>query len=143
LFGSAADTSLQATFNAMINPNSSVSNADVQARILKAINTFFSLDNWDFGDTFYFTELSTYVMNQLAPDLISFVIVPIQPDNFFGSLFEIQCSTDSIFISCATANNIVIVSGLTSTNLKSITTMPNNSLISNQTVTSNLFGGTF
>jgi len=142
LFGPAAASNLQATFNAMINPNSAVSNADVQARILKAINVFFSLDNWNFGDTFYFTELSTYVMNQLTPDLISFVIVPVQPDNFFGSLFEIQCATDSIFISCATANNIVIVSGLTSTNLKTITTPPVNNLVNNQTVTSNPLGGT-
>ena len=143
LFGPAADTSLQATFNAMVNPNSTVSNADVQARILKAINTFFSLDNWNFGDTFYFTELSTYVMNQLAPDLISFVIVPLQANNYFGALFEIQCSTDSIFISCANTDNIVIVSGLTSTNLKTINSTPSGSLTNNQTVTSNPLGGTF
>ena len=36
----------------------------------------FSLENWDFGETFYFSELSAYVMNQLAPDLTTFVIVP-------------------------------------------------------------------
>ena len=81
-------------------------------------------------------------MNQLAPDLISFVIVPVKPDSFFGSLFEIQCSTDSIFISCATADNIVIVSGLTSTNIKSITSTPVNNLTNNQTITSNPLGGT-
>jgi len=142
LFGSNADISLQANFNAMINSNSAVSNSDVQARILKAINTFFALDNWDFGDTFYFTELSTYVMNQLAPDLISFVIVPVQPNHFFGALFEIQCSTDSIFLSCATTDNIIIVNGLTSSNLKTIGASPTNSLTTNQTVTSNSIGGT-
>jgi hypothetical protein len=35
-------------------------------------DTYFDTTNWDFGDTFYFTELSTYVMNQLAPDVINF-----------------------------------------------------------------------
>jgi hypothetical protein len=60
-------------------------------------------------------------MTQLAPDITSFVIVPIQPGQYFGGLFEIQCSSDSIFLSCATATNIVIVSGLTSTNLKTVT----------------------
>ena len=135
LFGAQAEPSLQATFNAMINPSSAVSAADVQTRILQAINTFFALENWNFGDTFYFTELSTYVMNQLAPDLISFVIVPSQPGLYFGNLFEIQCATDNIFLSCATTSNIVIVSGLTGTNLKTISSTPTNSLTSNQSVT--------
>ena len=118
-----------------------VSSADVQARILAAINTFFALENWNFGDTFYFTELSTYVMNQLSPDLIAFVIVPKQPGQHFGSLFEIQCSTNNIFLSCATTSNIVIVTGLTATNLKTITTTSTNSLINTQTVVSSTFGG--
>jgi hypothetical protein len=141
LFGSQATPALQATFNVMINPNSAVSNADVQARILAAINTFFSLDNWDFGDTFYFTELSTYVMNQLAPDIINFAIVPKQPGLYFGNLFEIQCQGDKIFLSCATTNDIVVVPGFTSTNLKTITSS-SNSVTTNQVVTSSTFGGT-
>jgi hypothetical protein len=141
LFGSQATPNLQANFNAMINPHSAVSSADVQARILSAINTFFALDNWNFGDTFYFTELSTYVMNKLSPDLISFVIVPNQPGQYFGNLFEIQCATNNIFLSCATTSNIIIVNGLTATNLKTITTAPTNSLTNSQTVTTTAYGG--
>ena len=140
LFGINADPSVQATFNVMINPNSAVSNSDVKARILTAINTFFSLDNWGFGDTFYFTELSTYVMNQLTPDVINFAIVPTQPGSYFGNLFEIHCPSDQILISSATTDNIVIVSGFTSTNLKTITSAPSSLSISTQTVTSSKFG---
>ena len=142
LFGAQADPSLQAKFNVMINPSSVVSNADVSARILTAINQFFSLDNWDFGDTFYFTELSTFVMNQLAPDVLSFVIVPTQTTQYFGSLFEIQCPADSIFVSCATTDNIVIVSGLTSTNLKTVTGTALTSVVTSQQITSANFGTT-
>ena len=141
LFGAKADPSLQATFNVMINPNSAVSNSDVKARILTAINTFFSLDNWNFGDTFYFTELSTYVMNQLTPDVINFAIVPIQPGSYFGNLFEIYCPSDQILISCATTDNIVVVSGFTNSNLKTITIPPSATSINTQTVTSAKFGG--
>ena len=140
LFGKQSTPELQATFNVMINPNSSVSSADVQARILTAINNFFALENWNFGDTFYFTELSTYVMNQLAPDIINFAIVPTQPGLYFGSLFEIQCPGDSILISCATASDIVIVNGFTSSNLKTITTTVN-SITTNQIISSAVFGG--
>jgi hypothetical protein len=141
LFGAAADPTVQATFNVMINPNSAVSNSDVKARILTAINTFFSLDNWSFGDTFYFTELSTYVMNQLTPDVINFAVVPTQPGSYFGNLFEIHCPSDQILISCATTDNIVIVSGFTNSNLKTITAPSLSTTISTQTVTSAKFGG--
>ena len=142
LFGPGADPSLQATFNVIINPNSAVSNADVTARILTAINSFFSLVNWDFGDTFYFTELSTYVMTQLAPDITNFVIVPAQTGQYFGSLFEIQCPTDQIFISSATADNIVIVSGFTSSNLKTVTGTALTSSTNTQQITSANYGAT-
>jgi hypothetical protein len=136
LFGAAADLSLQATFNVIINPNSAVSTADVTSRILIAINQFFALENWNFGDTFYFSELSTYIITQLSPDITSFVIVPKQAGQYFGSLFEIICPSDQIFISCATASDIVIVSGLTSTNLKTVTGTALTSVINSQNITS-------
>jgi hypothetical protein len=140
LFGAAADTNLQATFEVMINPASAVSSANVIARVLTAINQFFALDNWSFGDTFYFTELSTYVMNQLAPDVITFVIVPVQTGQYFGSLFEITCPSNSIFLSCATAANIQVVSGLTSTNLKTVTGTALSETVSSQQITSANYG---
>jgi len=142
LFGPAADPSLQATFNVMVNPNSAVSNADIQARVLSAINTFFALENWNFGDTFYFSELSTYIINQLAPDVINFVIVPVQTNQYFGSLFEIQCPSNQIFVSCATTSNIVIVSGLTNTNLKTVTGTALNSFTTSQNIISANYGVT-
>jgi hypothetical protein len=140
LFGAAADPGLQAVFEVIINPSSAVSNANVTARILTAINQFFALENWNFGDTFYFTELSTYVMQQLAPDIISFVIVPTQSGQYFGSLFEITCASDSIFLSCATFSNIQVVSGLTPSNLKTVTGTALSSTANLQQITSANYG---
>jgi hypothetical protein len=139
LFGPGADESLQASFNVIMNPNSTSSEADVTARILSAINQFFALANWDFGDTFYFTELSTYVMNQLAPDVTNFVIVPKRSGQYFGSLFEIKCPSNEIFLSSATAAEINVVSGLTSTNLKTVTGVALDS-VSSQQITSANYG---
>ena len=136
LFGSQANLSLQATFNVVQNSSSTASSSNIIARILTAINTFFNLDNWNFGDTFYFTELSTYVLTQLNPDITSFVIVPKQAGQYFGSLFEIQCPSNQIFISCAQASDIVIVSGLTSANLKTITGDALTTVINTQNITS-------
>jgi len=121
LFGAAASAELQAKFKVTKNINSVVSDNDIQSRIITAINQFFTLDNWNFGDTFYFTELSTYVMNQLAPDITNFIVVPTQSGSYFGSLFEISCPSDQIFISTASVNDIEIINGITSGNIKSVT----------------------
>jgi hypothetical protein len=90
LFGSTADLNLQASFKVVKNSDQVISDNDVKSRVITAINQFFALENWDFGDTFYFTELSTYVMNQLTPDIASFVIVPRLEGLNFGNLFEIK-----------------------------------------------------
>jgi len=140
LFGASADLEVQATFNVVKNSSSTVSDSDVRSRIISAMDQFFSLDNWNFGDTFYFTELSTYIMNQLTPDIISFVIVPKQSGLYFGSLFEIKCPSDQIFINGATIDNITIVAGLTSSNVRSVTTTGGLSNLTSQNVTSANYG---
>ena len=78
LFGTQSDETLQATFKVVKNPNTNISNAIIKTRTISAINEFFALDNFDFGDTFYFTELAAYIHNKLAPDLLTVVIVPNQ-----------------------------------------------------------------
>ena len=141
LFGSTADIEVQASFKVTKNLNSVISDNDIKARVVTAINTFFSLDNWDFGDTFYFTELSTYVMNQLSPDITNFVIVPRQSGLYFGNLFEIKCPSNQIFVSGATVADIDIISGITSGNIKTVT---GNALtsITSQNITSANYGAT-
>ena len=90
LFGTKSDEELQATFKVVKNPITNVTDAVIKTRVIAAINEFFALDNWDFGDTFYFTELAAYIHNELAPDLLTVVIVPNQSGQSFGSLFQIN-----------------------------------------------------
>ena len=112
LFGTNADEELQATFKVVKNPKTNVTDAVIKTRVIAAINEFFALDNWDFGDTFYFTELAAYIHNALAPDLLTAVIVPNQSGQSFGSLFQIDSAADEIFISGATVNDVSIISAL-------------------------------
>ena len=112
LFGSTAEEALQATFKVVKNPKTNVSDAVIKTRVIAAVNEFFALDNWDFGDAFYFTELAAYVHNQLAPDLLTAVIVPNQTGQSFGSLFQINSAADEIFISGATVDDVSIITAL-------------------------------
>lgn len=117
LFGPSAPTNLQAVFKAVRNTQIYNSDNDLKSRILTAITDFFSIENWDFGDSFYFSELSTYVMNIMTPDISNFVIVP-RADANFGSLYEITCENNEIFINGATINDIAIISALSQSELK-------------------------
>ena len=112
LFGSNADEQLQATFKVVKNPKTNISDAVIKTRVIAAINEFFALDNWDFGDSFYFTELAAYIHNQLAPDLLTVVIVPNQSGQSFGSLFQLNSAADEIFISGATVDDVSIITAL-------------------------------
>jgi hypothetical protein len=118
LFGSTADTKLQAQFKVVKNPSKTINDNDLKVRIVTAINSFFDINNWDFGDRFYLGELITYVTNEVAPDVSNLVIVPRQPNQTFGSLFEIQGQPEEIFISGATVDDVVIVPAITAVEIR-------------------------
>ena len=118
LFGDKSESKFQATFKVVKNINEVTNNDDIKVRVIQAINQYFNLENWDFGDTFYFSELSTYVMTQLAPDIVTFVIVPDQTVQTFGSLYEIKSESDEIFISGATVQDVEIIDALTASKLR-------------------------
>jgi len=119
LFGNEAEDDLKATFKIVKNTDRVVNDNEVKAKVVAAIDEFFAIENWEFGDTFYFTELSTYIMNKLAPDVSAIVIVPVQNTLAFGSMFEVKSEADEIFISSATVDNVQIISSLTASRLRS------------------------
>ena len=152
LFGNQADEQFQAIFKVVKNSDTTITNALIKTRVIRAINEFFALDNFDFGDTFYFTELATYIHQELAPDLLTVVIVPAQAGQVFGSLFQINGSANEIFISGATVENVEIIDAIGANQLISsgkvvTTTTTNNnagltssSAVSSVTTTTNTRG---
>ena len=112
LFGARAVDALQANFQIVKNPNSSVSDNELKSRVVEQINNYFSLDNWDFGQTFYFSELSAYLHAKLGTDLSSIILIPTSPNSVFGNLYEIRSQPNEILINAATVDNIQVVSGV-------------------------------
>jgi len=135
LFGTNADENLQATFKVVKNSKTNVTDAVVKTRVIAAINQFFALDNWDFGDTFYFTELAAFIHNALAPDVLTAVIVPNQSGQGFGSLFQIDSASDEIFISGATVNDVSIITALGANQLLASGTVVTNTSTSTASTT--------
>jgi hypothetical protein len=120
LFGSTADSKFQAVFKVVKNSVRSINDNDLKVRIINAIDEFFDVNNWDFGDRFYVGELTTYILNTVAPDVSNIVIVPRQTDQSFGSLFEIQSRSDEIFVSGATVDDIEIVSSINASEIRAL-----------------------
>jgi hypothetical protein len=118
LFGNEAADDLKATFKIVKNQDQVVNENELKADVIAAIDEFFAIENWEFGDTFYFSELSAYIMNKLSPKLSAIVIVPQQNTLTFGSLFEIKSESDEIFISSATVDNIESISAITAARLR-------------------------
>ena len=116
-----ADTSLQATFRVVKVAGTTLTDTEIKNRVLDAITQFFNIDNWEFGETFFFTELSAYVHNQLLGIMSSIVIVPIQEDSAFGNLFQVTPNSDEVFIPDIDLNSIQIVTSFTGANLRTST----------------------
>ena len=118
LFGEKADESLRAQIKVIKVANSTASESEIKTQVIAAMNDYFSIDKWDFGDTFYFSELAAYLHNQLGSIISSVVLVPLNPEKSFGDLYEIRSTPSQIFVNAATVNNIEVIAALTSTNLR-------------------------
>jgi hypothetical protein len=129
LFGNKASTSLQATFMVVKNPLINISDNDVKANVINAINAYFAVSNWDFGDTFYFSELSAYLHTILSPNISSIILVPNDPTASFGSLYQVNAEANEIFTSAATVNNVKIISALTAASINSNVGQTANNLV--------------
>ena len=117
LFGSKAEPSLQATFKVVKNPAVIVSDNDIKSNLISAINEYFSIDNWDFGESFYFSELSAYLHTAMSPNVSSVIIVPTNLNAQFGNLYQINAEPNEIMASCATVDNVEIISAITAAQL--------------------------
>jgi hypothetical protein len=118
LFGPKAAKQLQATIKVIRAQNSTASTSEIQSSVLAAMNEYFSIDKWSFGDTFYFSELAAYLHRYLGTIISSVVLVPLDTQKYFGDMYEVRAEPSEIFVNGATIDNIVVIDALTSTNLR-------------------------
>jgi hypothetical protein len=119
LFGSKAPEALRAIIKVIPAPNTNASNNQIQNLVLATMNAYFDIANWNFGDTFYFSELASYIHSKIGTYVASVVLVPLNSQLSFGALYEIQCAPNQIFVNGAGLNDIQIITALTSTTLQS------------------------
>jgi hypothetical protein len=118
LFGSKASEELRAVIKVIPAANTTASVSEIKNLVVANMDAYFSLDKWDFGDTFYFSELAAYIHSQIGDIVSSVVLVPLNPQKSFGDLYEIRSAPNQIFVNAATVNDIQVIQALTSTNIR-------------------------
>ena len=118
LFGQKAEPALRATIKVIRAPNSTASVSAIKNLVVSNMNAYFDIANWNFGDTFYFSELSAYIHQNIGTVVSSVVLVPLNTQKSFGDLYEIRCAPNQIFVNGATVNDVEVITALTSTNLQ-------------------------
>jgi len=117
LFGSYADPKYQAKFK-VVKLSNNISDNELKSQIISAINNYFEVENWEFGETFYFTELSSYIHQRLGSAIGSIVILPRNTSGTFGDMFSVKADPNELFASTATVNDIEIVERITTQTLR-------------------------
>ena len=118
LFGPLASAELQATFAVIRSPNGVLTDNQVKTIIVTTIQNFFDVVSWQFGETFFFTELAAIIHAQLANEISSVALVPTFSSNHFGDMFEVMVREDEVVFADITVNQIQVVPAYTDTNLR-------------------------
>ena len=118
MFGARAIPELQATLKVIRSPNALLTDNEVRVRIVDLVEAFFDVNVWEFGETFYFTELAAYIHLQLAPEIDSVVLVPDLPQNQFGDLFQVFARENEIIQPDISVSDVEIVQNFTVDNIR-------------------------
>ena len=117
LFGSKADISVQGTIKIIRSNDRSLSNNQIKSSIVDVVDAFFDINLWEFGETFYFSELSAFIHTKLPTAIDSVVLVPSSAISEFGDLYQITTREDEIVQVDFTVNQVEIVESLNSNTL--------------------------
>ena len=118
LFGAQAEPDMRAVFKVVKIANTQVTDSEIKSRVIQAVDDYFGIANWDFGQSFYFTELAAYIHQQMPTLLSSVVIVPSNSQGRFGDLFEITSEPDQLFLNAARASDVQVVANLNPAELR-------------------------
>jgi hypothetical protein len=117
LFGSFAEAENQAVFKVIKKLGVGYTDSEIKTAVSTKVNEYFAIDNWDFGDTFYFSELAAYLHKELGDYISSVVITPKYSTNEFTKLLSISCALNEIFMAVTTSNDVKIITQLAQSEL--------------------------
>lgn len=116
VFGFGAASSNKCLFKVM-KANELTSDNEIKQLVISLIDDYFK--DFTVGQSFFFTQMSTYIHDNSNGLIKSIVPVSANANDVFGTLFEIGCEENELLLSTATVQNIQIVSTLDKETLNS------------------------
>ena len=123
LFGAKAPAELRGIIKVVRAQNTVASDSEIKSQMISHINEYFTIDKWDFGNSFFFSELAAFLHERLGSIISSVVLVPLNPLKSFGDLYEIRSAPNEIFVSAATVTDVEVITALTQSNIRSQTSV--------------------
>ena len=118
ILGPKADPELQGTIKVIRSADRSLSNTQIKTTIVNVVREFFDITKWEFGETFYFSELAATIHAELPAALDSVVLVPTLNTNQFGDLYQVFTKEDEIIQVDFSVNQVEIVESLDASTLQ-------------------------
>jgi len=118
LFGPKATPQLRSVFKIVRPTGTLLTDNQVKVRIVEVVRKFFDINDWEYGEKFYFTEMASAIHADIGPEIDSFVLVPLYANNRFGDMFQITAAENELFLPDINTTDIEIVQSLTPSNIR-------------------------
>lgn len=118
MFGDKAAPALQSKFKVIRSANSTMTDNQIKNQIVATTRNFFDIAAFEFGETFYFSELAAAIHMDLSTEISSIVLVPTLANSQFGDLLQVFAGEAEILYPDIGVEDIDIVTGFTATNLR-------------------------
>lgn len=112
ILGPKAQTELRAKIKVVKSDSRTMTDNQIKSKIVTEVRNFFDIASWEFGETFYFTELVSALHMSLKGEVNSIVLVPESPSHKFGDLFEVKAAEDEILYADFNIEQVEVVSSL-------------------------------
>lgn len=116
--GVNSEPELKFTLKVVKLPDATVSDGEIKTKIIQAVRYFFDITRWDFGETFYASELLAFIHQELIEGVGSVVLVPQSGNQSFGDLFQIASLPDELFFCTLQVSDIQIIPSITQSTLR-------------------------
>lgn len=121
LIGSKANPELRAKIKIIRSENRTLTDNQVKIRVVNIVRDFFNVEQWEFGEQFFYTELDTKIQSEMPSEISSTVLVPTSSAHVFGDLYQVFATEDEILQVHIDVTDIEIVESFNATNLRQIT----------------------
>jgi hypothetical protein len=118
LIGSKANAELRAKIKVVRSTNKVLTDNQLKIRIINIVRNFFDVKLWEFGETFFYTELNTKIQSELSSEISSTVLVPQFAAHSFGDLYQVFSKEDEIIQVDISVSDIEVIDSLSATAIR-------------------------